>query len=582
MPRWAVAVHVLVVCVLSFAGGARAATLPVPKGGEPIVCPYCDLRKANLAGRDLRGANLVGADLTGANLAGANLGGTALVGAKLSGADLRNAIFTAKTDLTAANLTNARLTGATLGGGIFEYTDVKGADLLGTDSSAAVFAPKPATTASARYYCGAKDTTELSNVRYVSPSGTDSLTCGVSLSSPCLTIQRGITNCSGPDCAVLVAYGEYKLSSSLLLAGAVSLYGGCAMLEKPDPQLFSLIRGPAGAPGVLAANVVARTIFQGFAVIAGAGQPAAGKAVSIAFASIQSSGVSLESVSLIAGAGAPFPDGNNGKPAPKADNGREQSPGISPGFASGGGGGAVLSNGRDGQPGDTGYRAKGGGTSGLAHGEPGREGFCRAAGTPSPDVNGTISSSFAWTPSAGGPGNKGSFGGGGGGGRGAVFSVGGGGGAGGEGGGGGDGGTQGGASIALLIVGGRLSHTGGAIYAGVGASGSRGGDGTSRGIPGDGVKRQSFAGSGGNGGPGGAGTGGAGGNGGPAFAVATAGTADGDGTFIPKSVDLYIGMAGAPGKGGKSPPECGQGKDGLPGVTAGNQRLESTKLESKK
>src|SRR5260221_1720393 len=166
MPRRISVVHLLVFCVLT-AARVLAGTLPAPTGGKPVACPYCDLRGANLAGRDLRGANLVGADLTQANLSGANLGGTALVGANLTGADLRNAIFTHSTNLTAARLTDARMGGATLGGAVFEYADLSGAELGGADSSAGVFAPKPATTASARYYCGAKDSTELSNVRYV-------------------------------------------------------------------------------------------------------------------------------------------------------------------------------------------------------------------------------------------------------------------------------------------------------------------------------------------------------------------------------------------------------------------------------
>ncbi|MCU1245688.1 MAG: hypothetical protein JWN02_1598, partial [Acidobacteria bacterium] len=278
MPRYLRAARILVVCLLGLAAPLSAAILPAPARDGRIACPACDLRNAALAGRNLRYANLAGADLSGADLSGADLGGAVLVAAKLTGADLRHAIFTAATDLTAADLTNARLGGATLGAAIFEYARLSGVDLPGADlsadlaraeSSAAIFGPRRATTASARYYCGAKDTTELANVRYVARSGTDTATCGTTLQSPCATIQHGIANCSGPECAVLVAYGEYRLSETLNLTGAVSLYGGCEMLEEPQPELFSLLRGPDRAPAVMASRIVASTLFQGFAVLGG-------------------------------------------------------------------------------------------------------------------------------------------------------------------------------------------------------------------------------------------------------------------------------------------------------------------------
>ncbi len=566
----------LFLCALSLAVPAPAETLPPAGSDGRIACPYCDLRKASLAGRDLRGANLAGADLAGADLRGANLGGAALIAANLAGADLRNAVFTAATDLTAAKLTNARLNGATLSAAVFEFADLTGADLSGTDSSAVVFGPKRAHSPTARYYCGAKDTSELTNVRYVAPSGADSLTCGASLQSPCATVQRGINNCTGEHCAVLVAYGDYRLPGALLLTGSVAVYGGCAMLEEKQPELRSLLRGRTGVPAVLAMRIIAPTIFQGFAVFAGPGMNVPGETPAIAFASIQSSGMLLTSVSLIAGSGGHSSDGGNGKAPPKADNGIGQSPGVSPGFANGGSGGYFTNDGRDGQPGDTGYGAKGGVPS-RKQGETGRNGPCREPGGASPDLNGSISADFFWTPSAGGNGRKGGFGGGGGGGRGTVFYVGGGGGAGGEGGGGGSGGTQGGASIALLIVGGRLSYTGGTILAGRGGNGSRGGGGGAKGVPGDGGQAGGRAGNGGFGGIGGPGAGGAGGNGGPAFAVATAGASDDDGVLMPEAVETYLGTGGAPGKGGDAPSPCGKGADGQKGITVANQRLELKK-----
>ncbi len=234
MSRWLVVVHLLLVWIV--VGAVPAATLPAPQDGRPISCPYCDLRGANFAGRDLRKANFVGADLTKANLKGANLGGAALVGANLTDADLRDAILTAGTDLGAADLTDARIGGATLGGANFEYANLTRADLGGLNPSAAVFAPKQATASTARYYCGDKDTSTLLHVRYVAPSGTDSATCGTAMASACATIQRGIANCTDPDCSVLVAYGEYRPKTTVFLSGAISVYGGCVMSEQPTPK----------------------------------------------------------------------------------------------------------------------------------------------------------------------------------------------------------------------------------------------------------------------------------------------------------------------------------------------------------
>jgi hypothetical protein len=569
MSRAVIAIRILAVWVAGVAAAALAGALPPAGPDGRIACPYCDLRQADLAGRDLRYANFAGADLAGANLNGANLGGAALPGANLTGADLRNAVFDAATDLTAANLTNARMTGATLGGAVFNF-----ATLTGADRSGIGFEPAHEATASGRYFCGARDTTGLPNVRYVAPGGADNATCGASFQFPCATIERGIMNCSGTECAVLVAYAEYKLSKPLRLTGGVSVYGGCAMLEQPRPELRSLLRGPVGAPAVVAPQIVTTTVFHGFSVFAGAGRNAAGETASVAFASIGSSGVVLESVSLSAGAASRAPDTRDGKIPPKADNGRGQSPGVSPGNADGGSGGDFGQEGLPGEPGGTPNRARGGTFSNRGGGT-GDDGPCRGPGQRSTEVNGSIISS-TWAPGVAGAGDKGGFGGGGGGGYGSAGRVGGGGGAGGEGGGGGDGATQGGASIALLIVGGRLSYTSGAIRAGVGGSGNRGGGGASRGVPGDGGKVKGIAGNGGDGGKGGPGAGGAGGNGGPAFSVVTAGTSDDDGVFDydRKLVQLYGGTPGTPGAGGPAPSPCSEGMNGLPGITRGIQRLE--------
>jgi uncharacterized protein YjbI with pentapeptide repeats len=540
---------------------ADAGDLPPAIGNQPVSCPSCDLRSANLTG----------ADLTGANLGGANLGGAALVAANLTDADLREAIFTGTTNLTAANLTNAKWSHPAFAGAILAYA---------RSSGTALFVPKPVTTATARYYCGSKDATALPNVIYVSADGTDSASCGRALTSQCATIQRGIANCSGVDCAVLVAYGDYQLRTSLQLAGAVSVYGGCLMLDSPDPKNFSLLRGPEGAPAVIATRVVAPTIFQAFSIIAGNGRAAAGATASIAFASYVSSGMSLQAVDLTAFAGSPAAaEGRRGATPPEGQSGNGPIPGRGGnGKADGGEGGSGGRPGRDGAPGDTRRPPARGATTGR--GEDGFAGRCGDGGKASTNVAGYITSDFAWNPSAGGAGQNGGYGGGGGGGGGGLASHGGGGGAGGEGGGGGEGGVQGGASIGLLIVGGELVYNGGSIHAGAGAAGRAGGGGGLLGASGGagGARGGQVAGNGGRGGMGSPGSGGAGGNGGPSLAVATAGSdSAGEGKLVATGLKFYGGAGGAGGDrgdGGNPGAPCTFGEAGRKGIEATNQRLE--------
>jgi|GEM_PF-5994202 len=577
---WPVFLRFVLVCLLAVGkAGAQTRTLP-DAGSGPAACPFCDLRNAPLAGRDLRDANLSGADLSGADLSGVNLSGAALVSANLTGTDLRNAVFSDATDLTAANLTNAKLGGAKLAGAMFAYATTTGADLGGADTARAFFAPRPAMAATARYFCGEKDTTELKNVRYVAPSGTDGPACGASLTAPCATIQRGILNCSGTDCTVLVAYAEYPLQRSLGLAGGVSVYGGCVMQDQGSPALFSLIRGPDGVPAVIATRIVPRTIFQSFAVIAGKGRQAAGATSSIAFASQANTGLILQSVSLTAGGAASPVDGRRGVKGFSGEDANHQEPGRSDrqAQADGGRGGDLLRDGRDGWPGGSDGPPTRGGRSSGGRGDPGRQGRCGEGGKASPDLIGAIGPDFAWRPSTGGSGARGGYGAGGGGGGGNVLARGGGGGAGAEGGSGGEGAEQGGASIGLLIVGGELAFNSGKIHAGAGATGAAGGGGGllggKGGLPGEVAKTGGPGGPGGDGAPG---SGGAGGNGGPAFVVATAGDpAIGDGTLHPTSVAFFDGIAGRGGNrgdGGNPQAPCTVGEMGKDGMASRDARL---------
>ncbi|MGF1600819.1 MAG: pentapeptide repeat-containing protein [Thermosynechococcaceae cyanobacterium] len=73
-------------------------------------CNRCNLKDANLAGKDLQGARLTDTKLKRANLAGANLRFAILRNVNLNGADLTNA------DLTGAMLQNVNFKGAILDG----------------------------------------------------------------------------------------------------------------------------------------------------------------------------------------------------------------------------------------------------------------------------------------------------------------------------------------------------------------------------------------------------------------------------------------------------------------------------------
>lgn len=563
MRRWPAVSCVLFVCLWALAAA----------GEEPFHCPFCDLRGADMAGRDLRRANLAGADLAGANLNGANLDGAGLLDANLTGADLRNAIVTATTNFTAAKLTDARMSDARLGGAIVAYT------ALGPP-------PRPAAGATARYYCGDTDTTDFTNVRYVAPGGTDSAACGTSLAAACASPQRGLANCSGDHCAVLVAYGEYQLESTLVLRSGVAMYGGCSMLEGPDRALFSLLRGPGGAPAMKAAQITAETIFRSFTVFAGPGRAAnaTGAASSIALLVIQTPQtretipLRLLLVTLAGGRGAMPPPGEGGATPPRGADGKgRREPGRTPGnIADGGEGGLNGNGGKDGKPGNTPPPGAPGGKRGRRgiNGAPGPNG---GRGDRSGEIIGYVGPDFTWTGRSGEPAGGGGYGGGGSGGGGGPAESRGFGGAGGAGGGGATralGGAMGGASIGILVVGGRVIYEGGFVYAGQGGNGALGGRGApgaegGRGAEGTGDRE---VGKGGDGGPGGCGGGGGGGNGGPAFGVATAGTKPEYG-FFGGQVTVYAGAPGEGGDGGSAPSPCQSGVRGLNSVTAEHQRL---------
>ena len=117
----------------------------------------------------------------------------------------------------------------------------------------------------AQLHCGLADLSSLKNPVYVSTSGTDGSTCGSSLAAACKTIARGIRNCTGAACGVLVAWGEYPLTASLQLTQGINVYGGCLSPSSWKPEYFSVILAPPdGQPAVTASGIATATILAEF------------------------------------------------------------------------------------------------------------------------------------------------------------------------------------------------------------------------------------------------------------------------------------------------------------------------------
>ena len=87
--------------------------------------------------------------------------------------------------------------------------------------------------------CNGADISGLRNIIYVAPGGSESASCGAAAVSACATIQKGIDNCRGSACAVLVRYGRYKTTATIALKNGVSVYGGCHFPGEPaiDPAV---------------------------------------------------------------------------------------------------------------------------------------------------------------------------------------------------------------------------------------------------------------------------------------------------------------------------------------------------------
>ncbi len=400
---------------------------------------------------------------------------------------------------------------------------------------AAQFAP-------AATVCGDADLSKRAHRVYVSPEGSDSGVCGQEPRSACKSIQQGISNCKGEDCAVLVRYGTYAPPTSIELADGISVYGSCRF-DGDDRKYRSMI---LGRPAIWANNIQKPTLVHGFVII-GTNATSPGEA-SIAIVVSNSKGLTLSHDVVASGKGG---DGSNGgSPGAALSGGSGQLPPnqitggagaracpASPPAGSAGDGGRGAdeqqifskcfgsscdcdnnnypnSLGKAGQDsgGVRGGAGGGRGTSGCRcvgatrgsgdgpGGENGRPGPCASvAGKPDSNNKGVFNG-IAWAPTRGGAGSSGQVGSGGGGGGSGGMGVyaalfektidysgkpGGGGGGGGCGGGAGSGGLQGGASIPLVLLNSSVAGLADA-NAFVPGPGGRGGSGASGGKGGSG------------------------------------------------------------------------------------------------
>jgi CARDB len=404
--------------------------------------------------------------------------------------------------------------------------------------------------------------------------------------SPLNTIAAGVAQASGQGRDVYVAEGTYNEGSGVNLAAAVSIYGGYSSSGWSRSTATPTVNG---SPQAALANGVSGVTLQ-LLTLQGS---ADGARSAYGLRAINGASVTLESSTVVAGAGLNGGAGSTGPVGLPGGNGvsggigTAGSGGLSPASATGGFGAAGPVTAVVGDPGSPGITVPGGGLGGAGGlgsqhrgtcdvpvfdstnavdtalpGGPGPPGAAGAAGglpaaaTVGPVWNGTGGAS-------GGQGHPGGGGGGGGSGSGtSVFNPfpscsgrkgggGGGGGGGGAGGDGGGGGGFGGGSFAVYLWNSTLNLKGGALAASNGGAGGAGGDGGAGGAGGVGasggppeVSPAGFGGPGKAGGSGGKGGSGGGGPGGPSVGVFRGGSS----TYVPSgSPSITPGTGGAGG-----------------------------------
>lgn len=591
-----------------------ASSRRVMTGDAPYSCAYCDLHGQDFSGLNLTNANLTGADLSSANFTNAILDGASLVDANLQGANFSNARLNdsdqGATDLSRANLVNAIFTGATTNGADLQYAQLSSTTMSDSFRKQAILSPKLERTSNVAsdWVCAAADLSVLASQVYVSTSGNDSDSCGTTSRNTCKTIAKGISQCSGSGCGVLVEWGKYSPAASISLTSGVNLYGGCLPAAQANPSdYFSVINGPVdGTAAITATSINNPTLVQGFQLV-GASMVSVVGGTSSALTILDSNALSLLNVELIAGQAGAGALGANGTAGTKGGDASGATAGTVPACSNtSGGNGSVAEDvkvdngafkftcnpscsanscyGYTGQPGETGTWASGGqwgdgncaecpssrGKTGHTGGT-GNNGVCGAPGTASTNVAGTFNG-VSWHGSAGTDGTNGTSGGGGGGGgsggykAGSCFWVktedkgnqGGGGGAGACAATHGTGGDQGGGVFAAVLSNSTVVFDNSRVVGGRSGDGGKGGDGADGAAGGTGASGLTnhgggYGGTGGAGGIAGASGGGAGGNSGPSVGIVLVGASIADMNNTP----YYLGTAGAPGDGGRASTSSG-------------------------
>jgi len=463
--------------------------------------------------------------------------------------------------------------------------------------------------------------TSSSQSIYVSTGGSDSSSCGTSLSNACKTIAQGISRCgaSGTDCSVLVGYGKYTLTSSLALLDKVSLVGGYVNGQPSKSYQSTIIAPPAGAPAIKAGSGVSASL-KSFIIV---GTPTtSASTASVVMSVVGTKGITLESVNVHAGTGYDASTSSAGTRTDGADgsgvkggankcssdaSGGNGAPGYKLNTSCSGNGtfgcDYKCSQNGSGNWGDNGgYGQSGGGAaqgnSKLACYFGGSHGTANSGGNGTAGASATIKARAAsnrigifnsttgiWSQVPGATGQAGSDGGGGGGGEASSPSIethcklfthcsvgsgaggiGGGGGSGGCGATGGVGGAMGGASFGIVLINSDLSVN--TDLRVVGAQGGSGGDsgagakGGTGGSGGSGASGASHGGPGGHGGHGGDSAGGAGGNGGPSVGIVLVGSSK----YTQGPTSIYPGASGESGKGGAGYGSTPKGADGQSGL----------------
>ncbi|HEX8441824.1 PE-PGRS family protein [Archangium sp.] len=421
--------------------------------------------------------------------------------------------------------------------------------------------------------------------------------------APFKSFAHAVRRASSEHKALYLAQGTYD-DPSLLLDKPVSLYGGYARVDggwtRGKEHTTHLGGGSVGLT-VSGLGEDAGVVIDHVRITSSTGQSAGEP--SIGMRVLNSKGVRLRYVEILAGAGARGADGASASDVTQsgADGGVGQSPTAPGAVAEGGPPGTSacggLPGGKGGKggasqtsplatAGEPGQPSTDGGTAGGPRNEPfcsrvpctyeglpggkGQDGLPGDAGTDGPPGNPTGKlSSDSWVPEFGLEGGAGAPGGGGAGGGGGGHIVGG--SANSEGGGGGGGGSGGcpgigaagggggGASIALLLIQGQVELEFSLLRTadgGQGGAGGQGGNGSSGGVGGPGGKGPSRSdafntvsgGQGGNGGTGG--TGGRGGHGGNGGGGPSVGIWCGpSSSFAQANTVFTLGNPGQPGTG---------------------------------